>query len=61
MHNEVLGNAALYFEPDDVDDLVEKMKIIIEGNYQLETSKIKEQFSISALKNRLMAHIESLY
>ena len=61
IHKEVLGDYPLYFKTNNIDDLVEKMKIIIEGNYQLETSKIKEKYSISALKNRLMAYIESLF
>lgn len=60
-HKEVLGESAIYFKKNNLEDLVEKMKIIIEGNYHMETSEIKEKYSVQALKKRLMGHIESLF
>lgn len=61
IHREVLGDYPLYFEINNVDDLVEKMKIVVEGRYSVNTAKIKKKYSIPALKKRLMCYIESLF
>lgn len=60
VHREILGDYPLYFEKDNIDDLVEKMKIVLGGDYKLNNKKIKQKYSIEASKNRLMEFVESL-
>lgn len=60
VHREVLGDYPLYFKKDNVDDLVEKMKIVMDGGFRLNNEEIKKKYSIEAFKKRLFEHIESI-
>ncbi len=60
IHREILGDYPLYFNPDDVNDLINKMKIILKGEYLLNNKKIKEKYSCLAFKQRLMKHMEKI-
>ena len=61
IHREILGDYPLYFETNNVDDLVEKMKYVKENGIKPKNDEIKKKYSISSLKNRLMSYIESLF
>jgi len=60
VHKEVLGDYPLYFELNNVEDLVEKMKLVMEGGVKLNNEEIKKKYSSIALKNTLMEYLESL-
>lgn len=60
VHRDVLGDYPVYFKPNNIDDLVEKMKLVIEGGVKLNNAEIKKKYSSIAFKNRLMEHIESV-
>ena len=60
IHREVLGDYALYFKLNNVNDLVEKMKLVLEGGVKSNNEEIKKKYSSIALKNRLMEYIESI-
>ena len=60
VHREVLGEYALYFELNNVNDLVNKMETALEGKFKLNNAFIKKKFSKEALKNRILRLIESL-
>lgn len=61
VHREVLGDYPLYFKRDNLDDLVEKMRLVLEGGFKLKNEEIKKLYSIQAFKESLMNHIESLF
>lgn len=61
VHREILGDYAVYFEKNNVDDLVEKMRIVKEGGFQLKNAEILKKYSIKSCKNRLIKHIKSLF
>ena len=44
VHREILGDYALFFKRDDIDDLVEKMKIVMEGGVKLNNEEIKKKY-----------------
>jgi glycosyltransferase involved in cell wall biosynthesis len=63
IHREILGDYPLYFKINDLDDLVEKMRIVHNNEFTSNKSaieKIKKKFSVQAAKDRLIAHIESI-
>ena len=60
VHREVLGDYPVYFKPNNVNDLVEKMKLVMESGVKLNNKEIKKNYSSLALKNRLMEYIESI-
>ncbi len=60
VHREILGDYALFFKRDNVSDLVEKMKVVMEEGIKLNNEEIKKKYSSKALKNRLMEYLESL-
>ncbi|MHA1491976.1 MAG: glycosyltransferase [Promethearchaeota archaeon] len=63
VHKEVLGEYPLYFKRDNVEDLVEKMKMVINGEFTLNKEavrRIKKKYSVNATKNRLLDFIESI-
>ena len=60
IHREVLGGYPLYFKRDNVDDLIEKMKLLLNKTYEMNNAEIKKKYSIQALKKRLLKHIESI-
>ncbi len=60
VHRDILGDYPLYFKPNDVNDLVEKMKLVMESGVRLNNKEIKKKYSKMALKNRLMENIESI-
>ena len=61
VHREVLGDYPVYFKSNDVDDLVGKMKLVIESGVKLNNKEIKKKYSNVAFKNRLMEYIESIF
>lgn len=61
VHREVLGDYAIYFEKNNIDDLVEKMRIVKEDGFQLKNAEILKKYSIISCKNRLIKHIESFF
>jgi len=61
VHREVLGDYALYFELNNVDDLANKMETALEGSFKLNNESIKKRYSKEALKNRILRLIEDLF
>ncbi|MEE9379262.1 MAG: glycosyltransferase [Candidatus Lokiarchaeia archaeon] len=61
VHREVLGDYALYFELNNVDNLVNKMETALGGGFKLKNESIKKKYSKEALKNRLLRLIEELF
>jgi glycosyltransferase involved in cell wall biosynthesis len=62
-HREVLGDYPLYFENNNLDDLVDKMKIVINGDFSVNSEAlalIKEKYSMQAVKKRFLECIESV-
>lgn len=60
VHRDVLGDYPVYFKPNDINDLVEKMTLVMDGGVKLNNNDIKKKYSSIAFKNRLMEHIESI-
>lgn len=63
IHREILGDYPLYFKADDVDDLVEKMKLVIDNGFSPNKEaikRIKKLYSIEAAKKRFLDCIESI-
>jgi len=61
VHREVLGDYALYFELNNVDDLANKMETALEGSFKLNNESIKKRYSKEALKNRILRLLEDLF
>jgi len=61
VHRDVLGDYPVYVKRNNVNDLVEKMKFVMEGGVKLNNKEIKKKYSSLALKNRLMKYIESIF
>lgn len=64
VHREILEDYPLYFKKNDVKDLVDKLKFVINGNFILNKAaveKIKEKYSIKSARNRLEKYIETLF
>ena len=61
VHRDVLGDYPVYFKRNDVNDLVEKMKHVMESGVKLNNKEIKKKYSSIAFKNRLMEYIESIF
>ncbi len=62
IHREIIGDYALYFKKEDVDDLVDKIQVVRNRHYTInkrELQKIKEKYSIQEAKKRLLNYIES--
>ena len=56
IHREVLGNYPLYFIKDNLDDLVEKIKYVLDSKFQVDKkalNQIKNKYIIESAKNRL--------
>jgi len=60
VHRDILGDYPIYFKPNDVNDLVEKMKFVMESGVNVNNQEIKKKFSSRAFKNRLMEYIENI-
>lgn len=60
VHRDVLGDYPIYFKRDNMNDLIEKMKIIMNKPYLKNNVEMKKRYSIQALKKRLLEHIESI-
>lgn len=63
VHREILGEYPIYFKTNHVEDLVEKMKLVINGQYtpKKEIAKmLMKKYSLKAAKSRLLKHIESI-
>ncbi len=63
VHREVLNDYPLYFRTGDVNDLIEKISMVREGQFSLNksaVSKIKKKYSINASKQKLVDYIESI-
>ena len=61
VNREILKDYPLYFKRDNLDDLVEKMQIVLNSGFKLNNEYIKKKYSIEASKNRLMGFVESLF
>jgi len=64
VHKEVLGDYPLYFKRNNIDDLTEKMKMVLNGDFTLNkksVQNIKEKYSIQTVKRNLMKYVESLF
>ena len=62
-HREVLGDYPLYFEENNQDDLIDKMKIVINGGFSINSkalAEIKEKFTTQAVRKRFLEYIESI-
>jgi len=63
VHREVLNDYPLYFRTGDVEDLIEKISMVREGQFSLNKSavlNIKNKYSIDASKRKLIEYIESI-
>ena len=60
VHKEVLRDYPIYFKRDNLDDLIDKMKIIIEGNITTDNTQIIKKYSIQAFKKRIIKFVESI-
>lgn len=60
VHREVLGDYPIYFKKNNVDNLVEKLKVALDSDLKPNTTLIKKKYSISAFKSRLLKFIESI-
>ncbi len=60
VHKDVLGDYPIYFKRNDVNDLIEKMKFVMESGVKVENKDVKKRYSSEAFKNRLMEHIENI-
>lgn len=60
VHKEVLGDYPLYFKKNIIEDLVDKMKMVRNGDFYLNNVEIKKKYSIQAFKKRLLEFIESI-
>jgi glycosyltransferase involved in cell wall biosynthesis len=63
VHREVLENYPLYFMKNNLNDLIEKMKMVLAGDFSLDNEmleRIKKKYSLKASKDRLLNYIESL-
>ncbi len=61
IHREVLGAYPIYFKPDDLSDLVQKIELALKGTFELNIKAlelIKEKFSLDSAKNRLLKYIQ---
>jgi glycosyltransferase involved in cell wall biosynthesis len=64
VHKEILGEYPLYFKRNNVDDLINKMKMVLDGEYKLNkksVQNIREKYSIQTVKQNLMKYVESLF
>jgi hypothetical protein len=64
IHREVLRDYPLYFKRDDVEDLVEKMKMVLNGQFKLNkqaVKKIKAKYSLNTSIKNLLHYINSLF
>lgn len=59
-HKEILGDYPIYFKKNDLEDLIEKMKDVISGNFSLNNAEIKRKYSIQMFKKRISKYIESI-
>ena len=63
VHREVLNDYPLYFKTGDVEDLIEKISMVREGQFSLNKSavlNIKKKYSINESKQKLIEYIESI-
>ncbi len=58
VHREVLGDYAIYFELNNVDDLVNKMETALNENFKPNNEYIKTKYSKEALVKRILKLIE---
>jgi glycosyltransferase involved in cell wall biosynthesis len=61
LHREILGDYPLYFKLNNTEDLIRKMRIVMEGGFKLNNQEIKKKYSSEAFKCRLIKHIENLF
>ncbi len=64
LHKEILGNYPCYFKRNNINDLIEKIQYVRNGEFDINISeliKIKQKYSIEAMKKRLEGHIEALF
>jgi len=64
VHKEVLGNYPLYFKSGDINDLCNKIKILINNDYEIDKNSlrlIKKKYSIENCKNKLKEYIEWVF
>lgn len=62
IHREVLGNLPIYFDPNDITDLIEKLKEALYGDSKPDEktlNKIKIKYSIQNAKERLLNFIQN--
>ena len=60
VHRDVLGDYPIYFKRNNVNDLIEKMKFVMESGIKVDNEDVKKIYSSKAFKNRLMEHIENI-
>lgn len=63
VHREILQDYPLYFKKNDVRDLMNKMKLVLDNTFTLDKSiikKIKKEYSLEAARNRLLGAIEEI-
>ncbi|MFX1388583.1 MAG: glycosyltransferase [Promethearchaeota archaeon] len=63
IHREILRDYPLYFKRDNVEDLIEKMKLVKENGYSLNNKaneRIKKKYSVQTAKNLLLEYIQSI-
>jgi len=63
IHKEILGDYPLYFRKNNFNDLVNKMKIVKNGEFSINKNAlntIKKKYSVQEGKKRLLKFIESI-
>lgn len=60
VHRDVLGDYPIYFKRDNIQDLIEKMKLLLNNTYERNNSEIKKRYSINALKERIIENVETI-
>lgn len=63
VHREVLGDYPLYFKRNNFEELVEKMKIVINNEFKLNEAsveKIKLKYSLDNSTAKLIEYVESI-
>ncbi len=60
VHRDVLGSYPVYFNGNSIEDLIDKMKLVLDGRIKPKTDEIKKKYSSLTFTKRLMTHIESI-
>lgn len=60
VHRDVLSNYPVYFNSNSIDDLTDKMKLVVDSGVKPKTEEIKKKYSSLSFTKRLMSYIETI-